>query len=552
MNSLSSPANAQWWQTAVIYQIYPRSYKDTSGNGIGDLEGIISKLDFLNDGPHQEMKNRVPTSLGVDAIWLSPFFPSPMADFGYDVANYVDIDPLFGDLPGFDLLVSEVHKRGMKIIIDYVPNHSSDRHEWFRESRSRLDNPKRNWYIWRDPKPNGALPNNWGSAFGGPAWTLDEGTGQYYLHQFLKEQPELNWREPAVREAMFDVLRFWLDRSVDGFRMDVVGMLIKESELRDNPTDLNADPDLPADDIYNRQIHAYNQDQDEVHEIIREFRVLLDQYENRCAIGEVWYRLPRWIKYYGDDGDGLHLPFNFRLMDLPWDAEEFRRSVEEMEGALPSFAWPNYVLGSHDAPRLASRIGAHQARTAAMLLLTLRGTPTLYYGDELGMTDGIIPADAIQDPQGRRFGEARNRDRGRTPMQWDASPQAGFSSVEPWLPIAANTNTINAATQSEDPSSMLSLYRRLIAYRRRSPALLVGSYRTMNIREEGCYAYLREHSDGSCLIALNFRDQALSLAVPGIENGELVLSTHLDRQGPLSLSKLTLRPHEGLIIEVDA
>jgi alpha-glucosidase len=552
MNTLSSPANAQWWQTAVIYQIYPRSFKDTSGNGIGDLEGIISKLDYLNGGSNSEMRDGVPTSLGIDAIWLSPFFSSPMADFGYDVANYVDIDPLFGNLPIFDLLVSEIHKRGMKIIIDYVPNHSSDRHEWFRESRSSLDNPKRNWYIWRDPKPNGALPNNWGSAFGGPAWTLDEGTGQYYLHQFLQEQPELNWREPAVREAMFDVLRFWLDRGVDGFRMDVVGMLIKDSELRDNPTDPSADPDLPVDDIYNRQIHTYNQDQDEVHEIIREFRVLFDQYENRCAIGEVWYRLPRWIKYYGEDGNGLHLPFNFRLMDLPWDADEFRRSVEEMEGALPSFAWPNYVLGSHDAPRLASRIGARQARAAAMLLLTLRGTPTLYYGDELGMTDGIIPPESIQDPQGRRLGEARNRDRGRTPMQWDSSPQAGFSSVEPWLPTAANKNTINAATQSEDPSSMLSLYRRLIAYRRRSPALLVGSYRTMNIRQEGCYAYLREHPDGSCLIALNFKDQALSLTVPGIENGELALSTHLDRQGPLSLSKLTLRSHEGLIIEVDA
>jgi alpha-glucosidase len=552
MNSLSSPANAQWWQTAVIYQIYPRSYKDTSGNGIGDLEGIISKLDYLNDGTHSEKSNVLPTSLGIDAIWLSPFFPSPMADFGYDVADYCDVDKLFGNLSVFDHLVDKVHKRGMKIIIDYVPNHSSDRHEWFFESRSSLDNPKRNWYIWRDPKPNGALPNNWGSAFGGPAWTLDESSGQYYLHQFLKEQPELNWEEPAVREAMLEVLRFWLDRGVDGFRMDVVGMLIKDSELRDNPTDPSADPDLPDDDIYNRQIHAHNQDQDEVHEVIREFRVLLDQYEKRCAIGEVWYEMPRWIKYYGENGDGLHMPFNFRLMDLPWDADVFQRSVEEMEEALPHFAWPNYVLGSHDAPRLASRIGAPQARTAAMLLLTLRGTPTLYYGDELGMTNGIIPPDDIQDPQGRRFGDQRNRDRGRTPMQWDSSPHAGFSSVKPWLPVASNSKTLNAASQSEAPTSMLSLYRKLIAYRRNSPTLMAGSYRTLKNGQQGCYSYLREHPHGSCLIALNFIDQTVSLTVPEIKKGEIALSTHLDRQGSQSLSNLTLRPHEGLIIEVNA
>jgi len=566
-----SPQSLHWWQRGVVYQIYPRSFKDTSGNGVGDLQGIIDKLDHLNDG--------TPRSLGVDAMWLSPFYPSPMADFGYDVADYCDVDPLFGDLATFDRLVAEAHRRDIKVIVDWVPNHTSDQHPWFIESRSSRDNPKRDWYMWRDPKPGGLPPNNWGSFFGGPAWTLDEKTGQYYLHQFVKEQPELNWRNPAVRAAMADVLRFWMERGVDGFRIDVIGMLIKDAELRDNPPNPDANPNLPPNDIAGQQMHVYNQDQDEVHDVIREMRQVLDEYEDRCAIGELGFELPRWVKYYGEKGDELHLPFNFRLMEQPWDAQAMRRSVDKLEAALPDFGWPNYVLGSHDSPRLASRLGGQaQARVAAMMLLTLRGTPTLYYGDELGMESGVIPPDKIQDPQGVNLGAERTRDVARTPMQWDDSPNAGFSDVEPWLPVSEDYVTRNVAAQSTDPTSTLSLYRRLLWYRRRSPALYGGSYRSLNVGDEASFVYVRAAGDERRLIALNFSGDPRCIAIPNGGAGEprfapplsppqaggrshalpfaeggtgqIAISTHMDREEKVSLSNLQLRPHEGVIVEL--
>jgi alpha-glucosidase len=533
----------RWWQRGVIYQIYPRSFKDTTGNGVGDLQGIIDKLDYLNDGTE--------TSLGIDAIWLSPIFPSPMADFGYDVSDYCDIHPLFGDLTTFDRLLDEAHRRGIKIIIDYVPNHSSDQHPWFIESRSSRDNPKRDWYIWRDPKPDGSPPNNWGSFFGGPAWTFDGATGQYYLHQFVKEQPELNWRNPAVRTAMMDVLRFWLERGVDGFRMDVVGLLIKDAELRDNPPNPKADPNLPPNDIFGRQLQIYNQDQDEVHDIIRDFRRLLDEYGDRCGIGELWFELPRWIKYYGESNDGLHLPFNFRLMWQPWQAQAMRRSVDELEAALPPFAWPNYVLGSHDFPRLASRFGGQaQARLAAMMLLTLRGTPTLYYGDELGMENGVIPPDKIQDPQGINLGPERTRDVCRTPMQWSDEPHAGFSDVEPWLPVSADYATQNVAAQLANSTSTLNLYRQLLWHRRQRSALYGGSYQSLDVGDDDCFVYLRTTGDERLLIALNFAGAQRRISVPGEGDGQIVMSTHLDRESPVALASLELRPYEGLIVEL--
>ena len=543
MKEAPFPEDLKWWQRGVIYQIYPRSFKDTTGDGIGDLGGIIDCLDYLNDGSEN--------SLGVDAIWISPFYPSPMADFGYDVADYCNVDPIFGDLAVFDRLVAEAHQRGIKVIIDFVPNHTSDQHHWFRESRSSRDNPRRNWYIWRDAKPDGSPPNNWGSAFGGPAWTWDATTKQFYLHQFLKEQPELNWREPEVSAAMMDVLRFWLERGVDGFRMDVVGMIIKDRELRDNPFNPHASANLPPDDIYNRQLHLYNGDQDQVHEILRDFRHLLDQYRDRCAIGEVWYELPRWIKYYGEHGDGLHLPFNFSLMHQPWDAKAIRSSVDELEAALPLFAWPNYVLGNHDAPRLASQFGEPQARVAAMLLLTLRGTPTLYYGDEIGMVNGIIPPGRIQDPQGHRLGPERNRDVGRTPMQWNDYPFAGFSPSEPWLPVSPDFVSRNVAKQSTEITSMLNLYRKLLRYRRSSQVLQGGSYRAVDAGEDGCFIYIREHPIGRTLIALNFADSACTLTIPEEGQAEVILSTFLDREEKVSLSNLYLRPNEGVIVEIN-
>ena len=534
--------NFQWWQRGVVYQIYPRSFKDTTANGVGDLQGIIEKLDYLNDGS--------PDSLAVDAIWISPFYPSPMVDFGYDVSDYCDVDPLFGDLATFDRLVAEAHRRNMKVIIDWVPNHTSDQHPWFVESRRSRENPKREWYIWRDPKPDGSPPNNWGSFFGGPAWTLDTETGQYYLHQFVPEQPDLNWRNPEVRDAMFETLRYWLDRGVDGFRMDVIGLIIKDEQLRDNPPDPDALPDLPKNDLFHRLLQVYNMDQDEVHEVLKEIRRVLDAYEERVAIGELWGPLPRWIKYYGEDGDELHLPFNFRLMRQPWQAKAMRQSVDELETALPGFAWPNYVLGNHDIPRLVSRFGGRaQARVAAMMLLTLRGTPTLYYGDELGMENGVIPPDKIQDPQGINLGPEWSRDVARTPMQWDNGSYAAFSTVEPWLPVSADYQSQNVASQSADPTSMLNLYRRLLRYRRSSPALQWGRYLPLDV-EEDCFVYLREVDGERRLVALNFVDEARHLSIPAEAWGRVVLSTHPDREELVDLSRLQLRPYEGIIVEL--
>jgi alpha-glucosidase len=547
-----------WWQQEVIYEIYLRSFRDTTGNGMGDLNGIIEKLDYLNDersisaaeakGDHRSLGSR---SLTIDAIWLTPFYPSPMADFGYDVADYADVDPIFGDLATFDLLLKEAHRRGIKVIIDFVPNHSSDQHQWFIESRSSKDNPKRDWYIWRDAQPDGSLPNNWGSPFGGPTWTWDENTGQYYFHHFLPEQPELNWRNPDLRTAMFDVLRFWLDRGVDGFRMDVIGMIIKDQQFRDNPINPKADPDLHPDNIFGRQLHVYNEDQDEVHGVLREIRQVLDEYDERCVLGELGYTLERWVKYYGQYGDGLHLPINFRLMERAWNAASIRRLVEELEAILPNFAWPTYVLGSHDAPRPATRLGSDQARIAAMLLLTLRGTPILYCGDELGMENVTIPLDRIQDPQGIRLGPENGRDGARTPMQWDGGPHAGFSTTAPWLPTAENYVTCNVAEQSEDPGSLFNLYRRLIQLRRESPALMIGSYRSVEAGPEDCFCYFRDHPDQECLVALNFTDKDRALSISSGRTGTIRLSTYLDREDPVSLDRLDLRGNEGVMIEVN-
>jgi alpha-glucosidase len=419
------------------------------------------------------------------------------------------------------------------------------------------DGQWRDWYIWRDPKPDGGdagqhrLPNNWGSFFGGPAWTFDEQTGQYYLHQFVKEQPELNWRNPEVRAAMMDVLRFWMEWDVDGFRMDVIGLLIKDAEFRDNPPNPDADPGLPPNDIFSRQLHTYTQDLDEVHEIIREIRQVLDEYELRCGIGELWFDLPRWVRYYGENGNGLHLPFNFRLMWQPWQAQAMRSSVDELEAALPAFAWPNYVLGSHDFPRLASRFGGQaQARLAAMLLLTLRGTPTLYYGDELGMENGVIPPEKVQDPQEINLGPDRTRDVCRTPMQWDSSSNAGFSDAEPWLPVSADYTTRNVATQSADPASILNLYRRLLWYRRKSPALYGGSYQPLDVGNDGCFVYLRVAGSERCLIALNFSTSQRRLSISGEDTGQIAISTHMDREESVLLSELGLRSFEGVIVEL--
>lgn len=541
-NEQSTTGNYQWWQTSVIYQIYPRSYKDTTGNGVGDIPGIIEKLDYLD------------ATLGVDAIWLSPFYPSPMKDFGYDVADYVAVHPLFGTLDDFDKLITQAHQRDIKIIIDWVPNHSSDQHTWFMESRSSRDNPKRDWYVWADPKPDGSPPNNWFAVFGGSAWEWDETTGQYYLHSFLKEQPDLNWRNPEVREAMFDVIRFWLDRGVDGFRVDVAHFIAKDPDMRDNPP---ATEDIafhrPHGD-YDSLKHIHDKGHPDVHKFYREFRALLDDYSQispRTSVGEIHiFDWEEWSKYYGDPEQGLefHMPFNFSLLKTPWEAEAVQKAVDELEAVLPAWAWPNYVLGNHDEGRIATRYGLEQARVAAMLLLTLRGTPTIYYGEEIGMTDVEIPVEDQLDPFGLHV-PGWGRDRCRTPMQWSLEPKAGFSpknSEKTWLPLAENWEQINVAKQINDNRSMLNFYRQLLAIRNTNPALQTGAYRPVENSPEGCYVYQRLGTDQNITVALNFTEVSQNLNLDG--TGQVLLSTNLDRNGTENLESLNLRKNEGIII----
>src|SRR5215212_11925476 len=445
-----------WWQKGVVYQIYPRSFQDSNADGVGDLPGIAARLDYL-------------VALGVHAIWISPVFPSPMADFGYDVSDYCGIDPLFGTLDDFDRLIAAAHEHGLKVILDFVPNHTSDQHPWFAESRSSRDSAKRDWYIWRDPKPDGSPPSNWVSEFGGSAWTFDQTTGQCYYHAYLKEQPDLNWRNPLVQDAMLQVIRFWFERGVDGFRVDAIHHLFEDKELRDNPPNPDWREGMsPA----RRVLRTRTMDQPEVHDAIAAMRRVSDEYDDRVMIGEAYLPIDRLMAYYGVDLTGFHLPFNFHLISTPWQPVAIAALIDAYEAALPQGGWPNWVLGNHDRSRVASRIGREQARVAAMLLLTLRGTPTMYQGEELGMTDVPIPPERVQDPWERNVpGLGLGRDPERTPMPWDERAQGGFTTGEPWLPLGADVETVNVAAQATDPRSILSLTRALLALRRAEPAL---------------------------------------------------------------------------------
>jgi alpha-glucosidase len=528
-----------WWQTGVIYQIYPRSFMDSNGDGVGDLNGIMQRLDYLN------------ATLGVDAVWLSPIYPSPMHDFGYDVADYCGIHPLFGTMADFDRLLAETHQRGMKLVLDLVPNHTSDEHPWFIESRSSRDNPKRDWYIWRDPAPGGGVPNNWLSFFGGPAWTFDEKTGQYYLHQFVKQQPELNYRNPEVGEALMNTMRFWLDKGVDGFRVDVIWLMMKDPDLRDEPLNPKWDGVNP----FAKLQHIYTGDLPEVHGLIRQMRAVLDEYHERMMVGEIYLPNERLIIYYGGPaGDECHLPFNFQLIHARWTAPTVRKMVDDYESVLPAGAWPNWVMGNHDQHRLATRVGAAQARVANMLLLTLRGTPTCYYGDELGMENVPIPKEMIQDPPAVNQPEIAHivgRDPERTPMQWDASVNAGFAapnSKSLWLPLADNYKDVNVENELADPRSFLNFYRKLLALRRSLPALQTGDYRSVTLTgtvNENVFAYERASGDQRVMIALNFSATEQTLSLSG--TGRVLLSTLMDREGAEDLAHFVLRSNEGCV-----
>jgi alpha-glucosidase len=542
---------ADWWREGVLYQIYPRSYQDSDGDGVGDLRGIIDRLDHLNGRPD---------SLGIDGIWISPFYPSPMADFGYDVADYCDIDPVFGTLADFDDLVAAAHERGIRVIVDLVPNHTSDQHPWFRQSRSSRTNPKRDWYVWADPKPDGSPPNNWQSHFYRrqlSAWTLDPTTGQYYLHSFLPEQPDLNWWNPGIRDAFDEILRFWLDRGVDGFRVDVAHRMARDPALRDNP-DYGLAAGVPLE-RWTDELAPRDQDWPEVHEILRRWRRVLDAYDARMAIGEVWILDPaRMVRYYGTAGDELHLAFNFAFLRAPWSADSFRDQVELFERLLPPFAWPDYTLSNHDNPRAVSRYapdgdlvrGRRRARRAALMLLTLRGTPFIYQGEEIGMADGPVTPERVVDVAGR--------DPERTPMQWDGSAAGGFSTGDAWLPVNPETAIVSVAAQRGESDSMLELYRSLIRLRRASTALRCGNYRTVDGAPPQVFAYVRHDGDERRLVVLNFGGDPVAVDLGRLASEacgpnvscHVLLSTDPQRDVTAVAGDAKLAAEEGLLLEL--
>lgn len=531
---------------------------DSNGDGIGDIQGIIQKLDYLNDG--------TPQSLGIDAIWFSPFFVSPQKDFGYDIADYCNIDPCYGTMADFDQLVAQCHGRGIRVMLDLVVNHTSDQHPWFLESRSSRDNPKRDWYIWRDGKGK-RPPNNWRSIFSGSAWEWDEHTGQWYLHSFLPEQADLNWANPQVQEAIHDVIRFWLDRGADGYRLDVAHAYCKDQQFRSNPPFWKRPP-LDKQRLRDKaffdktvarfglpdfQYKQYNLHQPETHAILRGFRKVFDEYPNTASVGEVLADYPEVaVSYYGQ-GDELHMNFEFDFVECPWDAGAFRRSVERWLSLLPPGCWPAWTLSNHDRIRAISRYGKpgtenQQARLLAMLLLTLPGTPFIYYGEEIGMKDPALAKKLVQDPVGLKLWPFhKGRDSQRTPLQWDSSARAGFTQAEPWLPVGPELEERNVATQNTDPSSLLNFWRNMVWLRRKKPVLMEGTYKalTQDIPQD-CYVFTRSLPGHKMMVCLNFSRKSRTITLPG--KGVSVFSTHsLRNKKPME--KVTLSPLEGCLIE---
>ncbi len=554
-NTKSNPT--KWWQTGVIYQIYPLTFADANGDGIGDLQGIIKKLDYLNDGnPNSE------TSLGIDAIWLSPINQSPMIDNGYDVSDYYDINSKFGSLEDFEILLAEAHKRGIKVILDLVINHSSNQHSWFLESSSSKDNPKSDWYHWQDPASDGGVPNNWLSYFGGTAWTYNESRKQYYYHTFNNNQPDLNWSNSQVKEAIFQMIRFWLDKGVDGFRLDASSVYSKDQYYRYNPVKFDAHDKKK----YNNQHHLYNKNLPENHQIIREIRTIIDEYQDRVLIGETFIdsTLYESAIFYGINNDELHLAFTFEFPFSPWYPSYLQQEIAKKELITPQGAWPSYFLDNHDIPRHLSRwvecslctnqLGIAQA--AAAILLTVRGTPILYYGQEIGMVDNEdIPPEKIQD-QVVVISEAEEspetRDGARTPMQWDDSINAGFSlgkNVEPWLPVHQNYPEVNVERELKDPDSILNFYRKLIKARKQNEALRIGNWRTLIHYPYEHLAYVRETKAERVLILINFSyEKDLTIDEYISQDNWQVLVSNVREANKIINLPTTLQPFEVSIL----
>lgn len=527
--------DAFWWKRGVVYQIYPRSFYDSNDDGIGDIKGITAKLDYLS-------------WLGIDAIWLSPVNTSPMYDFGYDISDYYDIDSCYGTLDDFTELIDEAHKLGIRIIMDLVVNHTSHMHKWFAESRSSKDNRRRHWYIWHEGK-NGKAPNNWKSAFGGSAWELDPITGEYYLHSFLKEQPDLNWRNPDMRKSIHKMMRYWLDMGVDGFRLDVVNWFVKDKKFRNNPFTIKP---------FNPEKHKYDRNRPEVHEYIRELRRVVDEYDNRMTVGEVFVLPPGdpalAASFLGSDNDELHLAFDFSIMYRLWSARRFYRCIKRWNKSLPDGGWPCNVLSNHDQPRSRSRFmgGAdseNRARVAAVFLLTIKGTPFLYYGEELGMKNARLSRGDIVDPLGRRYWPVyRGRDCSRTPMLWNTRSNAGFSQVRPWLPVDSGYKNINVRSQMNDRYSILNLYRNVLHLRRKYKSLSLGDIIAVKKGLNGVLGYLRVFGDEKFFIALNFSSKEKRVHAEERGQWRVMFSTHRTRYEHFTSLNLTIAPYEAMIV----
>ncbi len=527
----------QWWQHAVFYEIYPRSFADSNNDGVGDLKGIASKLDYLKD-------------LGVDAIWITPCFPSPQVDFGYDVSDYENIDPMYGTLADFDQLASEAKKRDIRIILDFVVNHSSDQHPWFLDSKSSRTSAHRDWYMWHDGKASGQPPNNWTSEFGGSAWKFDPTTGQYYYHYFYAEQPDLNWHNPAVENAMFDVTRWWYDRGVSGFRLDAVDTLFEDPKLRDNPV-------LPGKNAYGDPIQnrIYNTKLPQVHDVLRGLRQVADK-SGAVLIGETWTKdVSELRQYYGDHSDELQMPMDLMFTKLKFSAPIFREHIAAVDGAG---GWPVYVISNHDIVRSSDRYGDGEhndqiAKVMAGLYLTLRGTPIMYYGEEIGMkTTPPTRKEDVKDPIGRTgWPKEKGRDGERTPMQWDNSENAGFTKGTPWLPVPPTYKTHNVADELKDPNSVLAFYSKVLKLRHTNRALMDGDYRAINGNDANVLSYLRAYKDEVVVVALNMSKSPQKVALDFKGNGftsakSLVATGHSGVQG----SEVSLEPYGVFIGEL--
>lgn len=538
-------APTEWWRTGVVYQIYPRSFADRDGDGFGDLAGIIDHLDHLNDG--------TPASLGVDAIWLSPIYPSPGLDVGYDVSDYLGIDPRFGTLADLDRLLAEAHGRGIRVVLDMVLNHSSDLHPWFIASRADRTNPYAGWYIWRDPagwtrdgKPK--APNNWVSFFGGSAWTWDEARRQFYLHTFLPEQPDFDWHNPAVRAALLDVIRTWLDRGVDGLRFDVFNAFFKHPDTPDNPRRFG------GRGAYSWQDHRFDKDRPELGALLAEIRAIVDEKPGRMTVGELFSGSPARAAAHVTPG---HLVFDWELIETRWSARGFARSIADREAVFGPDRWPTVVLSNHDRSRHASRYddGRHgdaRAKVAAVLALTLRGTPFLYYGEEIALRDVAVPKAEIVDPPARRASILFpwwNRDQARAPMPWGPGRNGGFTTAErPWMRMAPDFATRNVAVQSADPTSVLSFYRRLLWLRRAEPTLHRGSLRSLAVTGD-VVSYERQLDDEVAHVVLNFGNRSAEVTLPHAPSGRTwtaVLTTHDPYPTPVD-ARFRVRPREAAI-----